>query len=147
MKKIILILLLILPVVVVVMAYLLAGFIGRGLTVIPISGVSVDYNTAAQRNVLPRVPDENLFQVTGATVGATIDLTEFVTVQPAGARFEHILFEVVYLDSNPVEVSEAITINPRTGVMTFVETTNRWIEVRMGDGWNVFMTIWVFSIV
>lgn len=145
MKKIILILLLIIPVVVTAMAYMLAGFVGRSLTIVPIAGISVDYAAAASRNVIPLVPNENVYQITSANVNSSIDLTSFISVQPAGARFTHLHFDVVYLDSG--EVSTAVYVNHETGIMRMVERTSEWVEVRVGDGVRTFMTIWVLEVV
>ena len=144
MKKTILILLLIIPVVVVMLAYLLSGFIGRNITVVPISGIEVNYNIAEDRGILPLVLDEHIFQLARISVGGVIVLPDFVEARPRGARIGDLFVEAVHLGaSDPIEGMISVS----NGIITMNQASNRIIELRIGDGVSIFMTIWVLEVV
>ncbi|MCL2228691.1 MAG: hypothetical protein FWC00_02550 [Firmicutes bacterium] len=150
MKKTILILLLIIPVVVVMLAYMLSGFIGRNITVVPISGIEVNYHVAEDRGILPLVLDEHIFQISRMNVGGTIALPDFVEARPRGARVGDLYVSAVLLGcSEPIEgmisVSNGvITVNKSS---SHAAINNNIIELRIGDGVSIFMTIWLMEVV
>ena len=130
MKKIIIILLLILPVAVALVAYLLAGFIGRNIVTVTVERITFNYYDPAGIYTFYSLgeDDENRYGRAFA-VGEEINIRNRITIYPTRASWNQIHFETAVVLGTAT--GDEIYFNEQTGILRAVAPTFARIELIM----------------
>ncbi|MCL2846532.1 MAG: hypothetical protein FWE38_02460 [Firmicutes bacterium] len=139
MKKIILILLLILPILITSLAFMIAGFVGREVQMVPITGIYTYNDRAYELGV--ESTDAGLEFITWMREGATINLFEFIRVSPDRANPINLRFDVVY--EGTATPTTAVTVTG--GVLQMVRDPGRAVEVHASAGGDNLMILVIFQ--
>jgi len=149
MKKIILLLLLVIPVVVTMLSFMIAGFVSREISYIPISHITINHDVAGDVGLF-YVPsgDDLILHTFTFQQGDEIDLTQIIITHPARARFSSLLFNIFFDDVAVVDpIEDFIEIN-EYGVLRALQSTNDFIVIEAMRDTNVLLTIrveWILA--
>ena len=129
MKKIILILILTLPVVVISLSFLIAGFIGRELNVVPVQGFSVDFNLAFEQGMdATDIREASPSFEVQMRVGDAIDLRPFIGVVPARASFFSLDWTSRFEDGSG-NAEDRVLVDNQGVLRVLVTTDGRPVEI------------------
>ena len=158
MKKIILILILILPIVITSLAFMIAGFVGRGVSILPIEGIDIEFarrqiptiNTPLIGEAPDSTSEEPIFIIPQFRHDSTLDLSTFIRVMPARALFSNLLFESTHewfdnevdrTDTSIAWVESGILMASRPTTHEDFQTGEPWIEIIALTGSRIIFTI------
>jgi len=165
MKKIILILILILPVVITALAYMIAGFVGRGVSILPIDGIDIQFARQQIPNIntplIGEAPDstsnEPIFIIPQLNHNDTLDLSSFIRVLPSRALFSNLLFESTHewFDADNERADTSVAWVDEYGVLRASRPTTHidfqagepWIEIIALTGSRIIFTIQIQMVI